>query len=103
MYLYTDRHSIRPFVISPDFLFYGQDSQPFEVDDLVRILKSYRAKFLVDTPMLGFAEEKTFSDVLHKTQRQYPDQLKTVYIGEDNRFKIFQLNYESKSFNQVSR
>jgi len=103
MYLYTERRSIRPFAMSPDFLFYGKDSKPFEVEDLVRILKSYRAKFLVDTPMLGFAEEKPFSDVLHETQRQYPDQVKTVYIGEDNRFKIFQLNYDSKSFNQVTR
>ena len=103
MYLYTNRRSIRPFVMSPDLLFYGQDSQPFEVEDLVRFLKSYRAKFLVDTPMLGFAEEKTFSEVVQKTQREYPDQVKTVYIGEDNRFKIFRINYESKSFNQISR
>ena len=52
---------------------------------------------------LIFAEEKPFSDVVPKIQREYPDQVKTVYIGEDNRFKIFQINYESKSFNQISR
>ena len=89
--------------MSFNFLFYGQDSQPIEVEDLVRVLKSFRAKFLVDTPMLGFSEDNPFSNVLHKIQRQYPDQVKTVYIGEDNRFKIFQLNYDLKSFNQGSR
>jgi hypothetical protein len=93
MYLYTGRRAIRPFIAHPPSLFYGQGSLGTgTLKDLCKILKTYRPKYLIHTPMPGFSEEKPFSELLRKLREKYPGWLEPIYVGEDPRFIIFELN-----------
>jgi hypothetical protein len=58
---------------------------------LIRILKDYQPKYLVQTPMPIFSEEKPFSQIINETLIKYPGLLKTVYVGVDKRFLIYQI------------
>ena len=91
VYLYTNRRSFRPFAMNPLSLFYAHHSPPLALADLIRILQAYRPKYLIQTPMPGFSEEKPFSKILHEVGVKYPGLLKTVYVGQDKRFLIYEI------------
>lgn len=91
VYLYTGRRGFRPFIMNPISLFYLQDSRPMAIATLIRILKDYHPKYLIKTPLPLFSEEKPFSELLSEISVKYPGWLKTVYVGEDKRFLIFEL------------
>jgi hypothetical protein len=38
-----------------------------------------------------FSEEKPMDEFVDQVQRKYPGWLKPVYLGEDNRFVVFEL------------
>jgi hypothetical protein len=90
--LYTDRPAVRPFVHRPLSLFYG-DATPATgtVEEFSNILKIYHAKYVVELPMPGFAEEKPFADLISawRTRRQGESVL--VYEDADPRFRIFEV------------
>ena len=91
--LYTNRRAFRPFVYNPGRLFYGHGpSHLMTVEELVAILKHSRPRFLMHTPMPGFAEEKLFADVLDELRRRHPGWLAVVYEDADPRFVIFELD-----------
>lgn len=93
MYLYTDRRSVRPFVSNSPSLFYGQDVPGTgTIRDFCKILETYKPKYLVQTPMPGFSEEKPFNELLDKFTKKFPNLLVPAYIGEDLRFKVFEVN-----------
>ena len=58
---------------------------------LIRILKDYQPKYLIQTPMPGFSEEKPFAEIINETLIKYPGLLKTVFVGEDKRFLIYEI------------
>ena len=60
--------------------------------DLTRILKTYKPRYLVHTPMPGFREEKPFKELLDKFIKKYTKSLIPVYVGTDPRFVIFEVN-----------
>jgi 4-amino-4-deoxy-L-arabinose transferase-like glycosyltransferase len=91
VYLYTNRRSFRPFTMNPLSLFYSHHSPPLALADLIRILQAYRPKYLIQTPMPGFSEEKPFSKILNEVGVKYPGLLKTVYVGQDKRFLVYEI------------
>jgi Dolichyl-phosphate-mannose-protein mannosyltransferase len=95
--LYTGRFAFRPFVYNPGRLFYGHESPDLiTVDELAAILKRSRPRYLMHTPMPGFAEEKLFDEVLEDLRRRYPNWLVVVYKDVDPRFVVFELNAQNE-------
>ncbi len=98
-YLYTGRRAFRPYVCSPLSLFYGGEEPPVgTINDLSRNLESGKARYLVQTPMPGFQEERPFHELLCQLIENQPALLKPVYVGKDERFRVF----EVKSSNGVA-
>jgi hypothetical protein len=92
MYLYTQRRAFRPFVSRPASLFYGDPGPALgPMEEIVACLKAYKARYFVQLPMPGFAEEAPLSAFVRHVQEQYRGWLKPVYRGEDDRFVIFEL------------
>ena len=95
LFLYTGRKAFRPFMMQPKSLFYFAPIPAAKPEELVNFLKTYRAKYLVQTAMVGFSEEKTFKDLLAEIQLRHPGLLKLVYGGKDPRFLIFRITDHS--------
>ena len=92
-YLYTGRSGIRPFFSRPTSLFYGDDYPATgTVKELGIILNLYRPKYLVQTPMPYFSEEKPFDVLLDNLLKDCPNCLVPAYIGKDSRFKVYEVN-----------
>lgn len=92
IYLYTNRRAFRPFVGRPLSLFYGDDGPPLgSLDEIIRSINSYKADYLVHTPMPMFREEAPMNEFIEQVQKTYPGWLKAVYVGDDKRFAIFKL------------
>ena len=91
VYLYTGRRALRPFAMNPMALFYFQDTPPFTLDNLINALRDYQPKYLIQTPMPGFSEEKPFLKLLSEFITKYPGWLKPLYVGKDKRFIIYEL------------
>jgi hypothetical protein len=92
IYLYTNRCAFRPYVGRPVSLFYMENGPPLgSVEEIIRCIKVYGTRYLVHTPMPGFGEEGPINDFVDRVQKQYPDWLKTVYLGDDKRFVVFKL------------
>ena len=103
VYLYTGHHVIRPFAMDPLSLFYFKDSPPVSMEQLIHFLRDYQPKYLIETPMPLFGEEKPFSDLLLKIFKEYPGWLNPVYVGEDKRFIIFEINYKSGTMKNMKK
>ena len=94
VYLYTGRQSFRPYVANFISVFYnGNYPAVGTVDEFHRILATYKPKYLIDTPMPGFPEEKYFHTLLQHFLNRYPNALRPVYMGQDTRFKIYEINF----------
>jgi hypothetical protein len=89
IFLYTGRRAIRPFKISPALLGYGQERYG-SAEDLVRAVKSYKIRYLVEVPTFSFDQDR-IDGVIAQLQQKYPDFLKKVYAGLDKRFVIFKV------------
>jgi hypothetical protein len=91
VYLYTGRRAFRPFQMNPMDLFYFQDLPTWTMEKFIHILKAYQPKYLIQTPLPGFGEERPFSKIIKGTIIRYPGLLKTVYVGKDKRFLIYKI------------
>jgi hypothetical protein len=92
LYLYTQRRAFRPFVGRPASLFYGDHGPPLgPVEEIVAFLKAYKARYFVHLPMPAFQEEVPLSAFVRQAQEHSPAWLKPAYIGQDDRFVIFEL------------
>lgn len=92
IYLYTGRVAFRPYIVHPVSLFYGEDSPPLgELQDFCKIMRGYKPRYLVQTAMPGFGEEKPLNELIEKVRTKYPDWLKPVYSGADSHFIIYEL------------
>jgi hypothetical protein len=94
-YLYTGRSGIRPFLSRPNSLFYG-DKYPATgtIEDLCEILNYYKPKYLIQSPMPRFSEEEPLDALIYNFLNKYPKWLLPVYVEEDERFKIYEINYQ---------
>ena len=91
--LHTGRAAFRPFVYNPDRLFYSDEPpQLMTVEELVAILRRHRPRYVLHTPIPGFAEEELFDEVLNDLRQQYPGWLVVVHQDEDPRFIVFELD-----------
>jgi hypothetical protein len=98
--LYTDCRSIRPFVYNPGRLFYGdRQTARFTSEEITAILDHYRPRYLVDSPMPGFAEEKPLAGAIQELRQLYPQWLVLKYQGADGRFMVFELDWEKRTMN----
>ncbi len=99
LYLFTDRHAVRPFESRPRALFYGDSGAATgTVEDLVAILNRHHAKFLVKLPMPGFAEEEPLNQLIEETIRTRSNCLREEYrVPEDPRFVIYEVRLSSCS------
>ena len=96
IYLYTGRKAIRPFVVRPTAMFYGEEGETLgSLKNLEQFFSIYRPRYLVHTPMPLFSEERPFAELIERAISKTPDLLTPVYVGEDNRFVIFQIRLAS--------
>lgn len=94
-YLYTGRSGIRPFFSRPTSLFYGDDYPATgTIKELGTILYFYSPKYLVQTPMPRFSEEKPFNVLLDNLLKECPNCLVPAYTGKDSRFKVYEVNHQ---------
>ena len=92
IYLYTQRRAFRPFVGRPASLFYGDAGPPLgPMEEMVAFLKANKARYFVHLPMPGFTEEAPLAAFVRHVQEHYQGWLKPAYIGQDDRFVIFEL------------
>ncbi len=92
VYLYTDRRAYRPFIANPISLFYGGSAPPLgSIEDFMELMKLNSPKYLIQVPLPDFAEDKHFDALLQNIQKNYPDLLIPVYVGDDYRFIIFEI------------
>jgi hypothetical protein len=92
-YLYTGRSGIKPFLSRPASLFYSDDYPVTgTTKELGIILYLYTPKYLVQTPMPRFLEEKPFNALIDNLIKECPNCLVPAYIGKDPRFKIYEVN-----------
>jgi hypothetical protein len=93
MYLYTGRRAVRAFISNSLSLYYGQNTPGTgTIENLYQIFKTYTPRYLIHTPMPGYGEEKPFVELMDKLLKEYPSWLNLVYVGEDSRFLIFEVN-----------
>jgi hypothetical protein len=95
LFLYTGRPSIRAFAARPTALFYGDrsDAPVGGVDDFIDLLQRYRPRYLVQTPLPGFAEERPFNALLERVRADRPSCLDPVFNDPaDTRFAVFAIN-----------
>jgi hypothetical protein len=97
MALYTDRRAIHAFVYNPGRLFYSEQQLIFfPLDELAGILQTYRPRYLVQTPMPGFAEEMPLMNSIQQLHRRYPEWLVLRYEDSDPRFMVFELDWNKR-------
>ncbi len=91
--LYTDRPSIRPFVVRPLALYYGFAEPPLgTVAEFEEILDAHAARYLFVSPLPAYQEEQAFFDLVSDAIEQRPGLLKRVWqAGDDERFLIFEV------------
>ncbi|MCA9258502.1 MAG: hypothetical protein KDA61_04850, partial [Planctomycetales bacterium] len=90
--LYTRRTAFRPYTYRPDALFYGADAgDMLTAEELTEILLKHRPRFLLQTPMPGFAEEEPFRRALQGVLAAETPVLRRVYAGQDERFAVYEL------------
>jgi hypothetical protein len=94
--LYTDRPAVRPFVHRPLSLFYG-DKRPATgtVEEFTNILRTTHARYVVELPMPGFAEEQPLRDLIDSWRTNNQNSSVLVYEDMDPRFKIFEVTADS--------
>ena len=91
--LYTGLTSVRPYAYRPTSLFYGDNSGSWlTARELAMYVESLQARYVVDTPMPGFAEYQPLRAALKAAAAAHPRWLKTVYIGADERFVIYRVD-----------
>lgn len=96
IYLYTGRKAIRPFVARPTAMFYGEEEEILgSLKNLEQFFRIYNPRYLVHTPMPLFSEERPFAELIERAISKTPALLTPVYVGEDNRFVIFQIRLAS--------
>ena len=93
VFLYTGRQAFRPYIANTTSLFYTGKSAPLgTVEEFHDILRAYKPKYFIHTPMPGFAEEKYLDALLQEFLSKDPSSLRPVYIGKDPRFIIYEVN-----------
>jgi hypothetical protein len=99
IYLYTGLIAIRPFEHDPLSLFYGKEGPKIgTTKDLERIFQYYNPRYLVLTPMPAFYEEEHFKILIELYSHENPGRLSPVYIGDDPRYLIYEVRYDSAHF-----
>jgi hypothetical protein len=63
------------------------------VADLGRTLRTYQVRYVVKMPV-DTQVAKEVNRVLDGLQQQYPDWVKTVWVGQDRRFAVLALGQE---------
>jgi hypothetical protein len=94
MALYTNRQAVRPFVYDPGRLFYGErQTVEFAAEEVAGILRRYQPRYLVQSPLPGFAEEKSLEAAIEEIRRCYPEWLVVRYQDADPRFVVFEIDW----------
>lgn len=93
IYLYTGRTAFRPFVARPLALFYDIGTSGIgTIEDMDRTLRVFRPRYLVQSPLDGFAEENPFNRQIEELSEREPGRFEKVYTGEDTRFVIYKIH-----------
>jgi hypothetical protein len=92
--LYTDRTTIRPFVIQPLSIYYDFPGLPIGTSaELADHLAKYDARYLFLSPMPGYPTEVPFHELVYELAEKRPGLLKPVWQPEEDlRFVIFEVS-----------
>jgi hypothetical protein len=91
-YLYTGLPTFRPFQQRPLALFYGAAGPPLgSVDELAEMLKRWRARYLMVSPMHGFAEAEPYAKLVAELRETFPGWVRPVYQSVAGEIRLFEL------------
>jgi len=101
IYIYTGQRAFRPFIADSLSMFYGADNSPTgTVEDLIKLVKAYKPRYLVHIPVPGSSAEEPFAELLREFLVTEPGWLQPVYVGDDPRFVIYELGRRTESARQ---
>lgn len=91
--LYTDRPAIRPFVMRPGALYYGDPGSPVgDVAEFADLLARHHVRYVLLTPMPAYTMESAVFELVNSAVDNRPGLLKPVWqLREDLRFVIFEV------------
>lgn len=92
--LYTDRTTVRPFVLQPLSIYYDFPGLPIgTAAELGDHLAKYGARYLFLSPMPGYPIEVPFYELVYEVMEKRPGLLKAVWQPQDDlRFVIFEVS-----------
>ncbi|MFT4572276.1 MAG: hypothetical protein ACI8TX_002311 [Hyphomicrobiaceae bacterium] len=91
--LYTNRQTVRPFVLRPLSMYYGKEGSPIgDVDELFEIIDLHNARYLLLSPLPGYTVEYAFFELVYAALDTRPGRLRPVWqLPENLRFAIFEV------------
>jgi hypothetical protein len=90
MALYTQRQTFRPWVFRPvDQRYGGTGSAIGTAEELLDILKTQHARYLVNAPTAS----KPFERLVDEVSKAHPEIFVPVYRGTDPRFTVFEIRW----------
>jgi hypothetical protein len=98
--LYTDRHTVRPFELNSQAMFYGGTGSPISgVGEFEKILARHGARFLLLAPLPAYVVEEAFYELVNAAIDGRPGLLRPVWQSkEDSRFAIFEISARPAGF-----
>jgi hypothetical protein len=91
VFLYTDRHSVFPYVQDTLRLNYSLTPSLGTWQELDERLSTTRAGFLVRLPAPTWAHTAALDEVIAALQAARPGRLRSLYRGTDVRFELFEI------------
>ena len=91
VFLYTDRHSVFPYVQDTLRLNYSLTPSLGTWQELDERLSTTRAGFLVRLPAPTWAHTAALDEVIAALQAARPGRLRSLYRGTDGRFELFEI------------
>lgn len=97
--LFTERKAYYPLVYSPLTNFYGvsESADPGNLESTLAPLRTYRPRWLVLMP--GCHGEAELRSWIERLQKAYPEQVREVWRGTDQRFVIVEVRYPLEKSN----
>jgi hypothetical protein len=95
VFLYTGRRAFRPLVVAPASPYYGIESQPVTAEQLFQTLRGGNGRYVLCTPFDRFDDKTSVRGLVEEFGRSHPGAVSTVFIGEDSRFKVYEIRPDS--------
>ena len=78
-------------VIAPASPYYGIAIPAFAPNELLRVLRAHRGRYVLCTPFDRFNSSMPLKQMIEEVRKTYPGSIKLAYVGKDPRFAIYRV------------